>query len=688
MREFLMKLKPIQDRVKQKILGWWNKRWVRKTVWILGSLILLSTLTFNLLIWTQDISALEKATPQPTVILDRNGKIASKISVSKSEGVDIKEIPEHMIQAVVAIEDRRFYSHSGVDYKGTFRAAYTNLRAGSTVQGGSTITQQLAKNIFLTHDRTYKRKLKEVLLAKKIERTYSKDEIMELYLNTIYFGEGAWGLKKAAQTYFGKEPKELTVGESALLAGIIKAPSTLSPFKNFNQAMVRRDVVLDRMEAETFIDEKNVAKAKKQDIVLEGQESDDYKGRYPSYVDAMILEAIERYDLTEKEVLNGGLRIYTELNPQMQKVAEKVYSQNELFPEGTQDHMVQSGSVLVDPKTGGIQALVGGRGEHVFRGFNRAVQLKRQPGSTIKPISVYAPALAEGYGIDARLADRRMEFGDYAPENYDKQYRGEVTMYEAVVDSLNIPAVWLLNQIGVEKGIHFTKSLGIPLTKEDQQLALALGGLNEGVSPLHMAQAYAAFANNGVMVDAHTIRRVETADGKLLGKWYKKSVRVTTPKVAQQITYMLRGVVREGTGKNARIPGRSTAGKTGTTQLPGSQGKGAKDHWFVGYTPDLVGAVWIGYDQTDSKHYLSGSSGSTAASVFREIMAGALQGKPVKHFDLSEVKWKKPPKIEKEDDEARSRKKGKDESLREKLKKEWEKKKDEWKKELDQWIKW
>ncbi|MGF7086259.1 penicillin-binding protein 2A [Kroppenstedtia sanguinis] len=691
-----------KNSLKDVVAGWWRIAWVRKTVWTLTALILISIITFNVLVGTQDVSAMDRAAPQPTVIIDQNGKVASRISASKTEAVGRKEIPTHMIQAVVAIEDHRFYNHSGVDYWGSIRAAVSNLRAGHTVQGGSTLTQQLAKNVFLTHERTYKRKIKEVLLAKKMERNYTKDEIMEVYLNTIYFGEGAWGLKKAARTYFGKEPKDLTVGESALLAGMIQAPSALSPFKNFNKAMTRRDIVLSKMEAEGFIDKKTAQKAKETDIVLEGQDADDYKGRYPSYVDAIIQEAIERYDLTEKEVLSGGLRIYTELDPRMQQAAEDVYARDDLFPQGKGDTLVQSGSVLVDPQTGGLRALVGGRGDHVFRGFNRATQLKRQPGSSMKPISVYAPALIQGYGLDARLVDEPISFGKYAPKNQSGQYLGEVTMYEAVIDSLNVPAVWLLDQIGVDKGIRYSKTSGIPLTDEDRQLGLALGGLQEGASPLQMAQAYSAFANNGIVVDAHAIRRVETADGEVLGKWYKKSVRVSQPTVSQHITYMLRGVVQEGTGRKAQIPGRPTAGKTGTTQLPDGR-DGAKDNWFVGYTPELVGAVWVGYDKTDSEHFLTTSSGSTAAPIFRELMSGALQGRPVKQFDLSEVKWKTPPKIDRTPPEEESKEKEEEkkkddekgnlgddlkkgwEREREKIENRWKKKKEEWEEKWKEW---
>jgi penicillin-binding protein 2A len=670
--------------------SWIRKPWFRRTLWGAGAALLLFFLVLNVAIWLMDVSALDKATPQPTLIYDRNGKVASKISASQSEGVKINQVPKHMIQAVVAIEDQRFYHHSGVDYVGTLRAAVTNLQAGSVVQGGSTLTQQLAKNVFLTHDRTYKRKIKEFLYAKKIERTYSKDQIMEHYLNTIYFGEGAWGVQKAAQTYFGKDAKDLNLGEAATLAGMIKAPSALSPFKHFNKAMERRNVVLDKMEEQGFISSQELARAKSTDVVLQGKKLDEYKGRYPSYVDAIIQEAIDRYNLTENEVLSGGLRIYTELDPRMQESAERVYRNSAYFPQSPDDQQVQSGTVLLDPATGGIRALVGGRGEHVFRGFNHATQLKRQPGSTMKPLSVYTPALEKGYTIASRLKDEPMSFGNYRPTNYDGRYRGDVTMYEAVIHSANIPAVWLLDRIGVEQGANAVERFGIPLKQEDKSLGLALGGMNQGTSPLQMAQAYSVFPNNGVMADAHTIKRIENVDGENMGKWYKKSIRVTSRKVAQHITYMLRGVVQEGTGRQAQLPGRPTAGKTGTTQVPG-QASGAKDNWFVGYTPQLVGAVWLGYDKTDARHYLTTSSGSTAGPIFREIMSEALKGQPVKAFDLSMVKYKKPPKVEEE-----KKKEKESDKLRKELEKEWNKRKKrlkdalkkkakEWREKLEQW---
>ncbi len=670
-----------------------TRRW-RKPVGIaLAVTAALFLIVVNAAISMSDISALKDAAPHPTIIYDRKGRVASEISASKKEAVDIRSVPTHLVQAVVAMEDQRFYHHSGIDYVGTLRALIHNLSAGETVQGGSTITQQLAKNVFLTHDRTYKRKFKEMLLAKKIEREYSKNEIMEMYLNNIYFGEGAWGIKRAAEIYFGKDVNRLTLGESALLAGMIKAPSVLNPFKDFQKTMKRRDLVLDRMVELGFITEKEKKAAVGQEIVLQGKRLDNDARRFPHYVDYILEEAVSRYGLTANEVLNGGLQIHTELDPKMQQAVESVYKNDDLFPAGGKDQIVQSGAVLIDPSTGGIRALVGGRGKHTFRGFNRASQLKRQPGSTMKPLAVYTPALESGYDLDSRLLDKPTNFGDYRPKNHDGRYRGEVTMYEAVVDSLNVPAVWLLDQIGVDRGMETVRRFGIPLDEKERQLGLALGGLNGGTSPLHMAQAYSAFANRGVMVEAHAIRRIEKPDGELVAQWYKKSVRVTSEEVAQKITYMLKGVVDEGTGTAARIPGRPTAGKTGTTQLPGG-GDGAKDNWFVGYTPQLVGAVWLGYDKTDGNHYLTTTSGQTAARIFREMMAASLKGEPVQTFDLSMVPWKTPPKVKRETErrEEKREEMGKKwqkelEKRRKELEKELKKRQKEWEKRLEEWRK-
>ncbi|MGP7818118.1 transglycosylase domain-containing protein [Niallia sp. 01092] len=602
-----------------------------------SALALCCFLILNILIWTSDVSKLEDPAPQPTIIYDQNGAVASKIAVSNIEGVSIKQIPKDMIHAVIATEDQRFYKHGGINYIAIARAFTQNIISSDIVAGGSTITQQLAKNAFLTQERTYTRKFKELILTKKIEQSYSKDEIMERYLNQIYFGEGAWGIQRAAQTYFGKDVSELTLGESAMLTGLIKAPSILSPFKDMDRSVERRDLVLSLMKKEGYISQNDMEKAKEQSIVLEGKKIDDYRGKYPYYVDHIIEEAIKKYGLTENEVLSGGLHIFTELNPTIQNVVEQVYKDDEMFPKGQSDQLIQSGAIFMNPATGGINALVGGRGEHSFRGFNRATQLKRQPGSTMKPLAVYTPALEQGYEIFDRLQDSPIDINGYQPMNYDRQFRGEVTMYDALIHSYNVPPVWLLQRMGLNYGTNAVERFGIQLKEEDYTPGLALGGLSEGVSPLLMAQAYSTFPNKGVRVEAHAIQKMEDADGEVIGKWHSNATRVTDPSVAQKITYMLKGVVEEGTGMNAQVNGLEVAGKTGSTELPFANEAGSKDHWFVGYTPQIVGAVWMGYDKTDENNYLVGSSGSTVTKVFKEILTKSITELSQKEFDLSSL---------------------------------------------------
>ncbi|MBT2682206.1 PBP1A family penicillin-binding protein [Bacillus sp. ISL-37] len=649
------------------------------------ALFLLGLLVLNIMIWSSDVSKLEDPAPQPTIIFDQNDAIASKVAASNIEGVSIEQIPEHLIYAVIATEDQRFYKHDGINYFAIAKAFVQNTLKGEIVAGGSTLTQQLAKNAFLTQERTYNRKFKELIITKKIERKYTKDEIMERYLNQIYFGEGAWGIQRAAQTYFGKDVSELTISESAMIAGLIKAPSLLSPFKDMDKSIDRRDIVLTLMKNEGYISQQDLQKAQEQQIVLQGKKIDDYKGKYPYYVDHIIEEAIKEYDLTENEILSGGLRIYTEMNPDVQAAVEEVYKNKSLFPEGQPDQLVQSGAVFISPKTGGIAAIVGGRGEHTFRGFNRATQLKRQPGSTMKPLAVYTPALEQGYDMFDRLEDSPINIDGYQPMNYDKQFRGEVTMYDALVNSYNVPPVWLLDKMGIKYGINAVERFGIKLEEKDHNLGLALGGMDEGVSPLLMAQAFSAFPNKGLMAEAHSIKRIEDAEGNLIGKWNNNATRVMDEKVADKITYMLRGAVQEGTGRNARIDGWEIAGKTGTTEAPGNN-DGTKDHWFVGYSPEIVGAVWMGYDKTDEKHYLTESSSSTVTVVFKEIFSKSIKQYSQNEFDLSSIakqikeqekKEEQAEKKRKDDEKRREQEEKKREKEQEKKREEEEKKREE-----------
>ena len=613
--------------------------------------VLCALLVLNVFIAFSDVSKLEEPAPRSTVIYDPNGEVISEVSNSTIEGVLIEQIPDTLVQAVISVEDQRFYKHHGINYFRMGRALFQNAFKGKIVAGGSTVTQQLAKNVFLTQERTYSRKFKELIFAKKIEREYSKEEIMERYLNQIYFGDGAWGVQRAAQTYFGKNVSELTLSESATIAGLIKAPSYLAPTENMEKSVNRRNLVLSLMLREQHISQQEYDEAIGQKLVLGESTVPDYEKKYPYYVDRVVDEAVNIYGLTRDEVLSGGLHITTEINPVVQNALEEVYADDSYFPKSTPDQLLQSASVFVNPKTGGILALIGGRGEYTQKRFNNATDLIRQPGSALKPLAVYTPALEEGYHMSDLLVDEPIDMDGYSPKNFDQQYRGEVSMYDALAQSYNIPPVWLLDQIGIKNGVSAVERFGIPLEKNDHTLGLALGGLDKGTSPLRMAQAFSTFANDGVMEEAHAITEIKDSEGKVLGKWQGESVQVTDAEVAQQMTYMLQGAVEEGTAQKARISGVDVAGKTGTTQLPFEGVDGSKDHWFVGYTPDIAGAVWLGYDRTDADHYLTSTSSFTAPPIFAQVISKSASELIEKEFDLSlideEIKEKREGQEEK-----------------------------------------
>ncbi|WP_239619094.1 transglycosylase domain-containing protein [Cohnella mopanensis] len=613
----------------------------RFRILIVGILLGLLSLVAIGAYWISSLDIEKLAVPllTPTQLIDRNGEPSSQMVSVKIEQVSLDQIPLHMQQAIVAVEDKRYYDHTGVDAFGIIRAVFRNVKEGGAAQGGSTITQQLAKNVFLTGEKKFSRKLTEAAYALKIESSYNKDQILEMYLNQIYFGEGQWGIQRAAKRYFGKDTKDLTLAEAALLAALPKAPSRYSPLKNKELALERRNLVLSLMRDEDFISNDEYNQAIAEPIhVLEKVPSDQQNhllGQYASYTDEVIDEAIELYGFTERQLLAGNLLIYTELDPVVQNAMEATYRNDSLFPISAPDQLVQSGAVIMDPSTGGVRGIVGQRGEHVFRGFNYATQLVRQPGSAFKPLMVYAPALEKGYDAKSILYDGPLDINGYKPENSDHRTLGQVSLRDAVIHSRNIPAVWLLNEIGLSTGKSFVERLGIPL-EEDNNLSLALGGLSQGVSPLQMAQSYSIFPNLGTEVPAHTITKITTTDGRVLAEAEVQSTTVLLPENAYAMTELLRDVIREGTGKNAAMD-RPVAGKTGTTQLPQSKQfagitGGAKDAWFVGYTPELVGAVWLGYDNTDSKHYLTTSGGQYPALIFKEMMSLALKGVPVSEF--------------------------------------------------------
>ncbi|WP_436376493.1 transglycosylase domain-containing protein [Cytobacillus sp. BC1816] len=629
------------QRFKEAFSGFWRKKHLTQILLLLTlTIVLLTILFFAFLAAAANVETLKEGLRQSTVIYDKDGDAAAGLAENRAEGAKIEELPEHVGNAVIAIEDERFYKHNGFDIKGIARAFFGNLFAGSITGGGSTITQQLAKNALLSPEQTYKRKAEELFLAVEIEKNYKKDEILQMYLNQVYFGSGSWGIEQASNKYFSKTPKELSISESALLAGLLQSPSALDPYNHYERAMKRRNVVLGKMKEHKMISAEEYENAVNEKIQLKEGTRSKQERKYPYYVDAVLDEAINKYGLTQEEIFTRGYKIYTEMDQNLQSSLENVYEKDSIFPPGMNGEIVQSGAVLLDPASGGVRGLVGGRGEHVFRGFNRATHIKAQPGSTLKPLAVYTPALEEGYSPTSMLKDEKVTYGDYTPANASGQYAGEVSMYKAVEDSINVPAVWLLNEIGLDKGLDALERFGIPLEKEDEYLGIALGGMRKGVSPLKMAEAYAAFPNGGKRQDAHLITKIVGPTGSIIAERDKETVKVTTKTVSNQMTSMLLNVVETGTGSATKIEGVQIAGKTGSTQLPYKDINGTKDQWFVGYTPNLVGAVWLGYDQTDREHYLSKSSSETAVPVFRAIMESSLPYMQEEEFTTKSVNEK------------------------------------------------
>ncbi|WP_425805475.1 transglycosylase domain-containing protein [Desulfitobacterium sp. Sab5] len=640
-KTFLLKTK---NRVKRGLTrinssAFWKKPkfWKGFSLSIL-LLLLIGTGSFSFWVMSLDVSKLQSPLAQPTYIYDQNGNKVSELSSSKITPVPIAKIPQTMREAIIDTEDRRFYEHKGVDVWSILRALIHDLHTGGFSEGGSTITQQLAKNLFLPSDKTLGRKFKEAAYAFKIELTLSKDQILEEYLNQIYFGEGQWGIQNAARFYFGKDTEDLNIEESAMLAGLPKAPSIYSPLKNKDKALERRNQVLSLMKDQNDITAADFQRTLSAPITLRKGELKDLSGKFAPYVDYVIEEAISRYGFTEEQLLTGGLQIYTEMDSKVQQAAETVYQDNQYFPQGKPDQNVQSGIAILDQHTGGIRGLVGYRGESPFRSFNHATQLKRQPGSSIKPLTVYGPALEKGYTPGSLLYDGPLNLNGYSPQDYDYQTRGQVTMEEALQNSWNIPAVWLLNEIGLDTGLSFAQKAGLPLTQADRNLSLALGGISSGVSPLQMAQAYSTFANLGTMNKTYAITKITSPNGYVFAQAKPESVQVTSPQNAYTMTRLLENVVDNGTGKNAFF-GRPTAGKTGSVELPHTQefsgiSKGSKDVWFVGYTPELTAAVWMGYDKTDRNHYLTVSGGSGPAVIFREVLSRSLKSTPNEDFEI------------------------------------------------------
>lgn len=601
-------------------------RWL---ILIVLSCLLIVCTYYTVKVKTSNISNLKASLSTTTTIYDNRNQKAGSLYSQKGSFVELNEISPYIQDAVISTEDRTFYKNPGFSIKGMARAALSALIHRGIVGGGSTLTQQLAKNALLTQQQTLSRKVEELFFAIEINHAYSKKDILTMYLNNAYFGNGVWGVQDASRRYFGKDASDVSLGEAATIAGMLRNPSFYNPIDHMQNALARRNVVLGLMEDNGKISNSQKAQAQKASLALHDTFSQEDGYRYPYFFDAVVDEAIRRYGLKEEDVMNKGLKIYTTLDTNYQSAMQSSFDQSSNFPDlaadGTQ---TQGASVAIDPKTGAVRAIVGGRGQHVFRGYNRATQMKRQPGSTMKPLAVYTPALQNGYHYDSMLSNKLQKFGknDYEPHNVDNQYSNKIPMYQALAESKNVPAVWLLDKIGVNKGVQSVENFGIHVDKSDKNLALALGGLSTGVSPLQMARAYSAFANSGNLPnDTHFITKITDASGKVIAQNSNPgSHRIISNDTAKEMTSMLLGVFTNGTAVSAQPSGYQVAGKSGSTEVPNSYGFGTKDQWIVGYTPDVVVSTWVGFDRTNREHYMKGISETGVTRLYKSEMEGIL----------------------------------------------------------------
>ena len=628
------------DRKKLAQVGQIRKFWRR---YHLTKIVLILGLSAGLLVGTYlfavakstNVNDLQNALKTRTLIFDREEKEAGALSGQKGTYVELADISKDLQNAVIATEDRSFYKNDGINYSRFFLAIVTAGRSG----GGSTITQQLAKNAYLSQDQTVERKAKEFFLALELTKKYSKDQILTMYLNNAYFGNGVWGVEDASKKYFGVSASQLTLDESATLAGMLKGPELYNPLNSTDTSTNRRDTVLQNMVVAGYIDENQRTQAA--GIDMASQLQDKYEGkisdyRYPSYFDAVVNEAVAKYHLTEEEIVNNGYRIYTELDQNYQANMQVVYENTLLFPKAKDGTFAQSGTVALEPKTGGVRGVVGrvaSDDKTGFRNFNYATQSKRSPGSTIKPLVVYTPAIEAGWNLNKQLDNHTMQYGSYKIDNYAGIKTSlEVPMYQALAESLNLPAVAIVNDLGVDKAFQAGEKFGLDMRGVDRVLGVALGSGVE-TNPLQMAQAYAAFANEGLMPEAHLISRIENASGQVVASHKNSQKRVIDRAVADKMTSMMLGTFTNGTGVSSAPAGYVMAGKTGTTEAAFNP-EYTSDQWVIGYTPDLVISHWLGFPTTDENHYLASSTSNGAAHIFKNIANTILPFTPGSTFTV------------------------------------------------------
>lgn len=561
--------------------------------------------------------------PQRTRIYTANGELLSTLYHENREQTSLDQIPDRLIKATIATEDQRFYDHNGVDPRSVMRAVINNLVQGRVVEGGSTITQQLVKNIYLSNERTIDRKFREAILAYQVEHKLSKDKIMELYLNTVYYGNGAYGAKAASEMFFKKEPKDLTLEEAALLAGMPKAPGRFSPYLDPDEAKHRRDVVLRRMAKMHYISgiERDVTIAKP--VVVSPVKPETQQAPY--FVEYVRQTLQKQYGA--RRLYGGGLKVYTTIDLKLQKAADEAVN-------GTLNRPGDPSAALVslDPRTGYIKAVVGGR-EFEADQFNLAIQGRRQAGSAFKTF-VLVTALAKGISPDAVFSGGSpisipLGWGQsWSVKNFGGAGYGAMPLREATVKSVNVVYAQLIMRVGAANVSRMARRMGIQ-SPVDSMPAIALGGLSIGISPLDMASAYGTLAYQGKHVVPTPISKITKMDGTVIFEAKPEPEDVLDKKVADTANEILQDVVKRGTGKAAALD-RPVAGKTGTSE-------NLSDAWFIGYTPQLSTAVWVGYPKSkqpmSSVHGIAVVGGTFPAQIWRKFMSVATQGMPILGFD-------------------------------------------------------
>lgn len=542
----------------------------------------------------------ELVTKESTTVVDSQGNELVKLFSENRETVSLDEVPSHVQEAFVAVEDQRFFDHTGIDVRSIGRALYRDIITRSAAEGGSTITQQLAKNAFLSPEKSLLRKTEEVLIAFNLEHQYTKEEILEMYLNRIYFGHGAHGVQAASQLYFGKSIDEVSIEEGALLASLPKGPNLYSPFIDEEASKQRRDLVLSLMHDQEYISAEQAVSLQGRTLPQE-QQSIVSNPAYDTYVDMLLQEMEQEHGISEEEILSGGYEITAAMDAEMQERSYEKIRAEESYPQ----EFMEGSFVLLDNESGGVQAVQGGK-EYTRKGFNYAAA-NMQPGSIMKPLAVFAPALETGeFEPYSMLTDEFTSYGDYEPENLSGTYQGEITMYEAVKDSVNAPAVWLLNEIGIQESKLMMEEQNIHLNEEG--LSIALGGLEEGLSPIQVASAYRTFANEGIYTAPYFVEKVYDRNDNLIAEAQPEETEVMSAQTAWYMTRMLEAAVQEGTAQEGEYEG-ALAGKTGTASE-------ARDVWFAGWTPEVTGALWMGRQESGTEEVSSGAP----TALFKEIL--------------------------------------------------------------------